>query len=141
MANKQSGGIHHAAQVVGDSGLHQLHYADFLRLTAAMRALNGKSDTVDPDETMDAALDRANAAFDDLIECPAVSLASILLKVKAGQLQAFNTMEGSCVSPRVYGELLGIIAADLEVVMLLPPEARGEIVLLHPVGGGKAMLS
>ena len=123
-----------------DNRLHQELFDNFIGFVAMLRALNGDH-TQAADETRDTVSSQAREAFDDLMECPAGALASILLKLKGAQLWAFNAMEGSCVSPRVYGELLGIIAADLEVVMDLRPEMRGAVGLLHTVDGGKAVLS
>jgi hypothetical protein len=128
------------ANAADDCGLPQLHYADFLRSIAAMRALND-DETEAAEEKRDIIADETRTAFDNLMECPAGSLVSILLKIKAAQLQAFNTMEGSNVSPRVYGELLGIIAADLEVVVQMRPEMRGGVGRLDTVDGGKAVQS
>lgn len=107
--------VSHPDSKPDSSSLHQCHYGTYLTAIAALRA--GNDDENVPDETRDAQADAITEALDNMMECPAGDLASVLLKIKAAQLQAFNTMEGSCVSPRVYGELLGIIAADLEIVM------------------------
>lgn len=129
MAIQKDGGLNQASQAEIHSlhsekpglslpSLHQRHYDAYLNSVAGFRV-------ADTDDLRDAMNMQLGEHFDCLVECPSSTLADILLKVRAAQHQAVNTTEASVVSPRVYGELLGIIAADIEVVMHLFAQAEG----------------
>jgi hypothetical protein len=73
----------------------------------------------------DEAQDKADRIFKRMMNAPAGSVAAVMFKAKAAALECYNYSE-TVVSPRVYGELFNMLAAELETI--LAAEAAGKAV-------------
>jgi len=91
---------------------HVGRYRDYL---AALAAIASRPDDI-ADEASDVMFDRADETFDDLMEGSATTFTGVMLKARAAHHWAMQRAQGSVMSPRAFADLLGIIAADLEVL-------------------------
>jgi hypothetical protein len=73
----------------------------------------------------DEAQRKADRIFTRMMNAPAGSVAAVMFKAKAAALECYNYSE-TVVSPRVYGELFNMLAAELETI--LAAEAAGKAV-------------
>jgi hypothetical protein len=69
-----------------------------------------------PDAAFDAMAKEADDIFDDLMEGSATTFTGVMLRARAAHHWAMQYAQGSVTSPRIFADLFGIVAADLEVL-------------------------